>query len=137
MQISERDRREAKEVAYKLWNHFNAREWDEARKLLADDFEALWPQSREKIVGADNFITLNREYPGKGTIKVCNSRYGYEEWEHIHEVTTKTLIKWIKPDGKEEELYAISLFNIDLEGLILSVEEYWAETYPALSGENI
>ena len=99
--------------------------------MLANDFEAVWPQSCEKIVGPDNFITLNKEYPGTGTIEVYSSRYGYEEWEHIHEVTTITNIKWIKPDGKEEDVFAISLFKIDSEGPILSVEEYWAETYPA------
>ena len=95
------------------------------------DFEATWPQSREKIIGADNFIALNREYPGKGEIQVQDSRYGYDRWDHIHEVTTTVRIKWDNPEGAKEELYAISFFEIESDGLIKSAVEYWAETYPA------
>jgi hypothetical protein len=129
--MNEREEREATEIACQLWRHFNAREWDAARKLLADDFEATWPQSRERIVGADNFIALNRDYPGNGEIQVEDSRYGYDRWEHIHEVTTTVRIRWNKPDGSKEELYAISFFEIERDGFIKSAVEYWAETYPA------
>ena len=129
--MSDREQDEATGIACQLWHHFNAREWDAARKLLSDDFEAFWPQSRERIIGADNFITVNREYPGKGEIQIEDSRYGYDSWDHTHEVTTTVRIKWEKANGKKEELFAISFFEIDSDGLIKSAVEYWAETYPA------
>ena len=42
---------EASGVAKKLWEYFNDQEWDLARKLLSEDFEAYWPQTKETIVG--------------------------------------------------------------------------------------
>lgn len=129
--MNDREAQKAISSACQLWRYFNERNWETARSLLADDFEAIWPQSREKIVGADNFIALNREYPGNGDIQFGNCRYGYDRFEHIHEVTTTVRINWKKPDGTNEELYAISFFDIDCDGLIRSTVEYWAETYPA------
>ncbi len=129
--MNDREKNEAVGIACQLWQHFHAREWEAARSLLSDEFEAVWPQSREKISGADNFIALNRAYPGRGEIQVQDSRYGYDQWEHIHEVTTTVEIKWEKPDGTNEELYAVSFFEIDHDGLIQSAVEYWADTYSA------
>lgn len=129
--MSEREEEDVRGIAHRLWRHFNAREWEAARELLSDDFEALWPQSREKIVGPDNFIALNRNYPGKGEIEVHDSKYGYDRWDKVHEVTTTVRIAWEKPDGVKEELYAVSFFEIDRDGLIQSAVEYWADTYPA------
>lgn len=129
--VQDREKDKATRIACQLWRYLNEREWDSARKLLAGDFAAFWPQSREKLIGADNFITLNREYPGKGEIQIEDSRYGYDRWDHIHEVTTTVRIKWQKPDGTQEELYAISFFEVGSDGLIKSAVEYWAETYPA------
>ena len=51
--------------AVTLWRLFDERRFEEARALLADDFVADWPQTRERIVGPDNFIQLNRNYPGE------------------------------------------------------------------------
>lgn len=129
--MNERERDEAVAVACKLWRYFNSRDWEAARKLLTDDFEAYWPQSREKIFGADNFIALNREYPGKGTIQVEDHRCGFNNWDKIFEVTTTARIKWEKANGEQEELYVISFFEINWEGQIQSAVEYWANTYPA------
>jgi len=47
--------KEARKIAKDLWDYFNQGAWPEARKLLADDFEAHWPQTREKM-GPDQFI---------------------------------------------------------------------------------
>lgn len=120
----------AKGIATDLWEHFNNREWDKARALLSDDFEAHWPQSREIIKGPENFIQINREYPGSGTIQVQDATHFHEPWEHTDCVTTQTKIDWKKPDGKEETVFAISFFEIQ-EDLIIGVTEYWAETYAA------
>lgn len=100
MVLSHREKDEMMGIACKLWSYLNACEWEKARYLLSEDFEAVWPQSRERIVGPDNFIALNREYPGKGEIQVQDVRYGYEPWDKIHEITTTVKIKWKKPEGR-------------------------------------
>ena len=114
----------------KLWNHFNNREWDLAETLLSEGFEAVWPQSREKIVGPKNFIEVNRTYPGTHKIEILDSHQSYDNWEHVHHVTTEVYIESKMPDGKEMKLFAVSFFEVS-DDKILSVKEYWADTYPA------
>ena len=48
-----------------LWRLFDEGRFDAVRPLLADDFSADWPQTRERIAGPDNFIALNAAYPGR------------------------------------------------------------------------
>ncbi len=120
----------AVQVAHELWRCFGERRWDDARKLLADDFEADWPQSREKIVGPDNFIGLNRDYPGVHEIRSIAHQHSYDCWDHADHVTTQVSIKSHMPDGKKLDLFAISFFEIR-DDLIFSAVEYWADTYPA------
>ena len=38
-------------IASKFWNFISEQNWDAVKQLLSDDFEAYWPQSKEKIVG--------------------------------------------------------------------------------------
>ena len=52
------------DVVRGLWQAFDHLEFDQAHELLHDDFVCEWPQSRERIRGADNYITVNRQYPG-------------------------------------------------------------------------
>ena len=49
-----------KDVVQKLWAIFNRREFSEVRPLLDEDFQCIWPQSKELIRGADNFIALSK-----------------------------------------------------------------------------
>lgn len=102
---------------------------DSARKLLAEDFEADWPQSMERIVGPDNFIELNRKYPGSHKIEILNAHSRYDRWEHVYHVTTEVYIESKMPDGKEMKLFAISFFEVSSDDLIVSATEYWADTY--------
>ena len=45
-----------------LWQHIEAGEWDAARALLADDFEAVRPHTGERIDSPDNFVAVMREH---------------------------------------------------------------------------
>jgi hypothetical protein len=121
---------EAARVPVQLWHLFSERRWDEAKELLADGFEAWWPQSREKMT-RDNFIEVNRTYPGTHKIEVQDVRLEYERWDHTTKVTTVVHIKSKMPDGKDVELYATSFFDVDRNNLITEVTEYWADTYDA------
>ncbi len=123
------------ELPMKFWNHFNNREWDLAESLLSEDFEAVWSQSREKIVGPKNFVEVNRTYPGTHKIEILNSRQNCESGERVCQVTTEVYIESKMPDGKEMKLFAISFFEVS-DDKILSIKEYWADTYPAPEWRN-
>lgn len=125
---------EAISIAVNLWNCLQAGRWDDARQLLGEDFEAIWPQNREIVTGPDKFIRLNREYPGSYKIEITNTLHHLDKWDWIDHVVTVTFIepKYIGAPlaGKVPSLYAISFFEIE-EEKIVKMQEYWAETFPA------
>lgn len=123
-----REREEAQSKCGQLWRLFNDRKWDEARKLLSENFECYWPQSREHIAGPDNFIEVNRRYPGEHKIQLHNSMAEYDVWDKEWTVSTQVYIESKMPDGKEMKLYAISFFELDRDGQIKSATEYWGDT---------
>jgi ketosteroid isomerase-like protein len=58
------DEGDARHVAEKLWRALQAGDWDTAGGYLHDDFVQEWPQSGERIVGRDNAIAIERNFPG-------------------------------------------------------------------------
>jgi len=125
------DKKDTKQVPIQLWSHIQACDWDAAKQLLSEDFEAHWPQSQEKIIGRNNFIELNQRYPGSHSIEVKNVRYEYNQSNHTHKVATEVYIESKMPGGKDMKLFAIYFFNINSDDLITSATEYWADTYEA------
>lgn len=117
-----------------FWQYISEKSWNKARQLLADDFEATWPQSREKM-SAEGFIEVNKNYPGTHKIQVENSNNEYDKWDHRSHVTTQTHVESQMPDGKKLEFYALSFFEVE-DTKIVSLVEYWAETYPAPEWRN-
>lgn len=115
----------------KLWSYFNTSEWDEARKLLTDDFEAFWPQSREHITSPENFIEINRRYPGEHRIELQGAICESNSETKGYLITTHVYIESKMPDGKEMKLFATSFFGLTQDRLIKSATEYWADTYEA------
>ena len=61
---------EPAEVVRELWDRIQARDWDAAGELLAEDVVVDWPQTRERIRGRANVIAVNRNYPEGWTIRV-------------------------------------------------------------------
>jgi ketosteroid isomerase-like protein len=61
---------EPAEVVRELWSRIQARDWDAAGALLAEDVVVEWPQTRERIRGRANVIAVNRNYPEGWTIRV-------------------------------------------------------------------
>lgn len=103
-----------------FWKFFSDQNWDEAATLLHKEFVAVWPQSRERMVGAKNFVDVNRYYPGNHKIEII---YAFEIGTKV--VTTV----WIEADTGQKT-FANSIFDIK-DGKILKTEEYWAEPYAA------
>ena len=51
-------------VAEGLWRALQAGDWEAAGGYLHDDFVQEWPQSGERIVGRDNALAIERNFPG-------------------------------------------------------------------------
>ncbi|MEV4754683.1 nuclear transport factor 2 family protein [Micromonospora sp. NPDC049559] len=58
------------EIIHALWDRMQARDWDGLGRLLAADLVVEWPVSAERIVGRDNYVAVNAEYPEGWSIKV-------------------------------------------------------------------
>jgi ketosteroid isomerase-like protein len=58
------DERDARQVAEKLWRALQAGDWETAGGCLHDDFVQEWPQSGERVVGRDNAIAIEQNFPG-------------------------------------------------------------------------
>jgi len=57
-------------VVRELWDRMQARDWAGIRALLVDDLVVEWPVSAERIVGRENYVRVNEEYPEGWAINV-------------------------------------------------------------------
>jgi hypothetical protein len=125
----------AESLARSLWRCFDEARFQDALPLLADDFEAVWPNTRERIRGPENFVALNEAYPGSWRCKV-------ERVEPVPEgVVTVTRIS-----DETAEVFAVSFFTIRGDRIIRAVEYFgdgidppfertrWCERYEEPAG---
>ena len=111
-------KRKGRDVAIELWHCFDQGRFRDALPLLSDDFEAHWPNTRERIQGPENFIALNESYPGDWRCTVRRID------ECADTVVTVTEIS----DG-DTSLVAVSFLEVR-HGCIVRAEEYFAENGP-------
>lgn len=121
---------QAQKIASDFWACINKQDWSKARSLLSNNFTADWPQSKEKIISPDNFISINRDYPGQHSIKLLQTKSVHPHTPDTQLIVTEVFIESIMPNKTEIQLFAISFFEIK-EDKIISLKEYWAETYQA------
>ena len=55
---------DVQELAQKIWNLMSAGEWEAASEFLHDEYVQEWPQSGERIVGKENSLAINQNFPG-------------------------------------------------------------------------
>lgn len=89
--------------------------------VLASEFVLEWPQSKERIRGAERFARMNHEYPAHGAWQFTVLRVIGNETEVVSEVEIT--------DGVEKAK-AISFFTVE-GGKIARLVEYWPEPYLA------
>jgi ketosteroid isomerase-like protein len=105
---------EPAQVIQQLWDRFQARDWAGAAELLADDLVVEWPVSAERIVGRENFVAVNREYPEGWTIRVL--RIVAEGEAVVSEVAV--------PHDTLGDFRAASFWTVR-DGKIVDGREYW------------
>ncbi len=55
---------QAEELANQYWEALNNQDYGALKELYNEDAVQEWPQSGERMVGRDNIIAVNENYPG-------------------------------------------------------------------------
>ncbi|MFT3772820.1 MAG: nuclear transport factor 2 family protein [Minicystis sp.] len=98
-----------------LWDLFEARAWDRARALLADDLVVDWPHTGERMRGPENFLAVNRYYPEGWSIRVLRII-----------ASGDTVVSEVVVTLGDVRSFAASFFEI-AGGRIHRVTEYWVD----------
>ena len=105
----------AETLARKLWRCFDEQRFRDALPLLSEDFQALWPNTRERNQGPENFIALNENYPGSWRCLV----------ERV-EATAGGVITVTRISDARTEVLAVSIFSVR-EKRIIRAEEFFGD----------
>ncbi|MEQ8677907.1 MAG: nuclear transport factor 2 family protein [Aggregatilineales bacterium] len=110
-----------RDLVLALWDAFDRFEFEAVADLLHDDFICEWTQSAELIRGRDNFIAVNKHYPGRWRIHVNRLVDGGDVVvTEIHAV-----------DGDVTNP-AISFFEF-ADRKIIKIREFWPDSMEAQS----
>jgi ketosteroid isomerase-like protein len=109
-------------VVREFWRLMATNDFASVKTILSPHFILEWPQSNERIRGAENFARMNAEYPtttGQWSFKV----------NHLVAQATTVVTQVSVTDG-EQIAEAISFFTLE-DGKITYILEYWPEPYTA------
>ncbi|KFI12352.1 nuclear transport factor 2 family protein [Vibrio coralliilyticus] len=111
----------AKEIVNAFWQAMQSNDFYKASEWLSEDFEGVWPQSSEKIIGRDNFAALNTNYPSHGI-------WTFE----IHSIVCEgqTVVTDVSITDGTQSARAIT-FHTVVNGLIAKQLEFWPDNYAA------
>lgn len=112
---------DAVDVVRRFWQLMASNEFDTVAAVLADDFVLEWPQSRERIRGAQRFARMNAEYPAHGPWRFTVNRIVGGESEAVSDVAVG--------DGVQSAR-AVSFFSV-ADGKITRLVEFWPQPYAA------
>jgi SnoaL-like domain len=106
-------------LARDFWRLMASNDFYSVAAVLAPEFVLEWPQSGERIRGAQNFGRMNHEYEAHGPWRFNIVRLVGNNLEAVTEVDIT--------DGKQQAK-AISFFTVE-GGKISRLVEYWPEPY--------
>lgn len=110
-----------KTVVLSFWQAMQSNDFYKASEWLSEDFEGLWPQSSELIVGRSNFGDINSYYP-------ANDQWIFEINSIVCEgaqVVTDVSVTDGTLKGR-----AITFHTVE-NGLISKQVEYWPDDFEA------
>ena len=107
----------AVEVAREFWRLMGTNNFSSVAAVLAPEFVLEWPQTRERIRGAEYFAQMNQEYPAHGPWRFTINRLVGSESEAVSDVTVT--------DGARTDR-AITFFTV-AHGKVTRLVEFWPE----------
>ena len=112
-----------KEIVNEFWHLMSTNDFYSVAAVLSPNFVMEWPQTRERICGAENFARMNAEYPAHGQWQFTINRLVDGEAEAVSDVSVT--------DGVQNAR-VISFFTVD-QDKILRLVEFWADPYEPLA----
>ena len=109
--------------AREYWRLMATNNFDAVAAVLAPAFVLDWPQSNERIRGAERVAQMNREYVAHGPWRFTIVRLFGDADAAVSEVDVSDGVQSAK---------AISFFTV-AQGRIERIVEFWPEPYPARS----
>ena len=107
------------DVVSAYWAAAEARDWEAFGALLADDVVYELPQSRERVLGREAYVHFNSEgFPGDWHVLVERIVSG--------ERAAVSLIRFTDAGNSQP---GICFFELDGDGLIASITDFWPEPY--------
>ena len=103
------------QLVTQFWRAFDEARFEDLRPLLAEGFVAEWPQTGERIRGADNLIGLNSNYPGRWR---CQLKDILRQGDRV--------VSRVEITDGAHIVHAISYFTI-AEGRIAHAREFFAD----------
>jgi len=109
------------DVVREFWRLMATNDFDSVAAVLAPDFVLEWPQSNERIRGAELDARMNREYVAHGRWRFAIVRLFGDTTDAVSEVDVTDGVQRAK---------AISFFACR-EGRIVRLVEFWPEPFAA------
>jgi ketosteroid isomerase-like protein len=109
--------RDAAGLVREFWRLMATNDFTAVAAVLAEDFVLEWPQTDERIRGAENFARVNAEYPAHGRWTFTVNRLVCGNGDAVSDVSVT--------DGAVRAR-AVSFFEIG-GGKIVKIVEYWPE----------
>ena len=110
-----------KKVVEKFWQLMRTNDFYAVGDVLADEYELIWPQSAEKIIGRSNFGAVNAAYPANGEWTFVINNLLAEGDQVVSDVTVSDGIVVAR---------AITFSTVE-RGKITRQVEFWPDDYPA------
>jgi hypothetical protein len=104
-------------VVREFWRLMATNDFPSVAAVLAQAFVLEWPQTKERIRGAERFARMNEEYPAHGPWRFTINRLVGGESEAVSDVTVT--------DGVRNDR-AISFFTV-VRGKVTRIVEFWPE----------
>ncbi len=111
----------AVEIVQQFWALLQTNDFAAVAAVLAPDFVLEWPQTKERIRGAERFVRMNADYPAHGRWEFTIHRIIGDAHEAVSDVAIT--------DGVQQ-VRAISFFET-ADGRVRRIVEYWPEPYDA------
>ena len=109
----------AVDIVRQFWTLMQSNDFAAVATVLAPDFVLEWPQTKERIRGAERFVRVNAEYPAHGRWDFAIHRIVGDERDAVSDVDIT--------DGVLRAR-AISFFET-ADGRVRRIVEYWPEPY--------
>jgi len=114
------------EVGHAFWRLMASNDFTSVGAVLAPEYVLEWPQTLERIRGAERFARMNAEYPTHGRWIFHVNRVVGNDSEVVSDVSVT--------DGVQSAR-CISFFTV-VNGRITKQVEFWPEPYSAPSNRN-